>query len=122
MLPQKNRGLSKEKVSIVGENEAGKTTLIKWLLRLYDPTEGAIYLNGVDIRDIDYEDYCGIFSTVFLDFNLFSLTLRENLTLGNEEITEDEIRAANKIGFLHFIDSAPKQLDTLLFSDYKKEE
>ncbi len=113
---------SKEKVSIVGENGAGKTTFIKLLLRLYDPTEGAIYLNGVNIRDIDYDDYCGFFSTVFQDFNLFSLTLRENLTLGNEEITDDEIKAvAHKIGFMHFIDSAPKQLDTLLFSDYDKE-
>ena len=61
------------------------------MLRLYDPTEGAIYLNGIDIRDIDYEDYCRIFSTVFQDFNLFSLTLRENLILGDEHITDEEI-------------------------------
>ncbi len=113
---------SKEKVSIVGENGAGKTTFIKLLLRLYDPTEGAIYLNGVDIRKIDYEDYCNLFSTVFQDFNLFTLTLRENVTFGSERITDDEIKAAaQKIGFLHFIETAPRQLDTLLFSDYDKE-
>lgn len=113
---------SSEKISIVGENGAGKTTFIKLLLRLYDPTEGAIYLNGIDIRNIDYEDYCGIFSTVFQDFNLFALTLRENLTLGNEDITDEEIaEAANKIGFLHFIHGLPKQLSTLLYSDYDKE-
>lgn len=63
-----------------------------------------------------------MFSTVFQDFNLFALTLRENLALGNEEITDERIReAANRIGFMHFIDSAPKRLDTLLYSDYDKE-
>ncbi len=113
---------SKEKISIVGENGAGKTTFIKLLLRLYDPTEGAIYLNGRDIREIDYDDYCRIFSAVFQDYNLFALTLRENLTLGNKEITDEKIKeAAHKIGFMHFIDAAPKQLDTLLYSDYDKE-
>lgn len=113
---------SGEKISIVGENGAGKTTFIKLLLRLYDPTEGAIYLNGIDIRDIDYEDYCRIFSTVFQDFNLFALTLRENLILGDEHITDEEIvEAANKIGFMHFINDLPKQLNTLLYSDYDKE-
>lgn len=113
---------SGEKISIVGENGAGKTTFIKLLLRLYDPTEGAIYLNGTDIREIDYDDYCRIFSTVFQDFQLFTLSLRENLTLGNTKITDDEIReAARKIGFLHFIEALPGQLDTCLFSDYDKE-
>lgn len=113
---------SKEKVSIVGENGAGKTTFIKLLLRLYDPTEGVITLNGVDIREIDYDDYCKIFSTVFQDFNLFALTLRENLALGRDEVTDDKImEAAQKIGFMHFIDTAPKQLDTMLYSDYDKE-
>lgn len=108
-----------EKLSIVGENGAGKTTFIKLLLRLYDPTQGAIYLNGTDIRDIQYEDYCRIFSTVFQDFNLFALTLRENLTLGNTNITDEQIlEAANKIGFLHVIHKLPKQLDTMLYSDY----
>jgi len=113
---------SREKISIIGENGAGKTTFIKLLLRLYDPTEGAIYLNGIDIRTIDYDDYCRFFSTVFQDFNLFALTLRENLTLGNEDITDEEIEeAANKIGFMNFINSLPRQLSTLLYSDYDKE-
>ena len=113
---------SKEKVSIVGENGAGKTTFIKLLLRLYDPTGGVITLNGVDIREIDYDDYCRIFSTVFQDFNLFALTLRENLALGREDITDEEIgAAARKMGFLHFIESAPRQLDTMLYSEFDKE-
>ncbi len=53
---------------------------------------------------------------------MFALTLRENLTLGNEDITDEEIEeAANKIGFMHFIHGLPKQLGTLLYSDYDKE-
>lgn len=113
---------SDEKISIIGENGAGKTTFIKLLLRLYDPTQGAIYLNGINIREIAYEDYCRIFATVFQDFNLFALTLKENLTLGNEEISEEMIeKTAGKIGFLHFADGLPKKWDTMLYSDFDKE-
>ncbi len=113
---------SQEKISIIGENGAGKTTFIKLLLRMYDPTEGTIYLNGTDIRRIDYEAYCRIFSSVFQDFNLFALTLKENLSLGDEAVTEERIwQAAERIGFLHFLKGLPKELDTMLYSDYDKE-
>lgn len=61
----------KHKMAVVGLNGAGKTTFIKLLCRLYDPTEGYITLNGVDIRKYDYQQYQSLFSVVFQDFQLF---------------------------------------------------
>ena len=69
-----------KKYSIVGENGAGKTTFIKLLMRLYDPTEGVITLNGVDIKEYDIESYYKIFGVVFQDFQLIGFTLGENIT------------------------------------------
>lgn len=68
-----------ERLAIVGSNGSGKTTLIKLLCRLYDPTEGEILLNGIDIRKYDYKEYMSIFSVVFQDFKLFALPLGENI-------------------------------------------
>ena len=59
-----------EKLAVVGRNGSGKTTFIKLLCRLYDPTEGEILLNGVDIRKYDYAEYQALFSVVFQDFRL----------------------------------------------------
>lgn len=70
-----------EKLLIVGENGAGKSTFVKLMLRLYDPTEGVILLNGRDIREYDYDIYLSLFSTVFQDFHLFSFSLRENVAM-----------------------------------------
>lgn len=68
-----------ERLAVVGMNGSGKTTFIKLLCRLYDPTEGKILLNGIDIRKYKYEDYINIFSVVFQDFKLMALTLGENV-------------------------------------------
>lgn len=75
---------SGEKISIIGENGAGKTTFIKLLIRLYDPTEGNILLNGIDIRSIDYDEYLSIFATVFQDFRLLSLSIKDNISFGEK--------------------------------------
>ncbi|MDE6516805.1 MAG: ATP-binding cassette domain-containing protein, partial [Acetatifactor sp.] len=64
-----------EKLAVVGMNGSGKTTFIKLMCRLYDPTEGEILLNGVNIKKYDYDEYMSIFSVVFQDFRLFSFTL-----------------------------------------------
>lgn len=69
----------KKKISIVGENGAGKSTFIKLLMRLYDPTEGVITLNGIDIKEYDINDYYGLFSVVFQDYQLVGFTLGENI-------------------------------------------
>nr|WP_318660364.1 ATP-binding cassette domain-containing protein [uncultured Treponema sp.] len=72
------------KTAVVGKNGAGKTTFIKLLCRLYEPTEGQILLNGVDIRYYDYKDYARLFSVVFQDFNLFSFTVAENVAASSQ--------------------------------------
>lgn len=75
---------SGEKLAVVGYNGAGKTTFALLLTRMYDPTEGAIYLNGVDIRNIKYHDYQKIFSTVNQDFSLLAFSLLENIAITDE--------------------------------------
>ena len=88
---------SGEKMAFVGQNGAGKTTFIKLLCRLYDPTEGAIYLNGKDIREYDYKEYMAMFSVVFQDFQLMASTIAENIAIGTDykedEITDALVRA-----------------------------
>lgn len=78
-----------EKLAVVGYNGAGKTSFALLLTRMYDPTEGAIYLNGIDIRRIVYKDYMKIFSTVNQDFSLLAFSILENIT-NQETVTEKE--------------------------------
>ena len=73
-----------ERMAVVGRNGSGKTTMIKLLCRLYEPTEGAIYLNGVDIRKFDYSEYMQLFSVVFQDFSLFDYSIAENVAAGRQ--------------------------------------
>lgn len=80
------------KMAIVGRNGAGKTTFIKLLNRLYDPTEGEILLNGINIKKYDYDEYLKIFSVVFQDFKLFSFDIGQNVAAS---VTVDEGKAWN---------------------------
>ena len=73
-----------ERVAVVGKNGSGKTTMIKLLCRLYDPTEGVVTLNGVDIKKYNYEEYQQLFSVVFQDFRLFALPLGQNVAAAEE--------------------------------------
>ena len=68
-----------EKVAIVGLNGSGKSTFIKLLLRLYEPNSGRILLNGVDIREYDYDEYHSVFSVIFQDFEILPFSLEENI-------------------------------------------
>lgn len=72
-----------ERVAFVGENGAGKTTMIKLLLGLYEPTAGRITIDGVDIRELTDEDRRKVFSVIFQDYQSYQLSLRENVALGN---------------------------------------
>jgi ATP-binding cassette subfamily B protein len=72
-----------EKIGIVGKNGAGKTTFIKLLLRLYEPSNGKILLDGKDVREYDYSSYLSMFSAVFQDFNIYPISIRENIVSSN---------------------------------------
>lgn len=80
---------AQEKLAIVGYNGAGKTSFILLLTRMYDPTDGTICLNGIDIRDIEYSDYLKIFATVNQDFALLPFSILENIA-GRETVTPEE--------------------------------
>lgn len=103
------------KNAVVGKNGAGKTTFIKLLCRLYEPTEGQILLNGVDIRYYDYKDYSKLFSIVFQDFNLFSFTLGENVASGYNYDRARAVECLEKAGFKERLDKLEKGLDTKLY-------
>ncbi len=101
-----------EKLAVVGENGAGKTTFVKLLCRLYDPTEGQILLDGIDIRDIDYDSYMEVFGAVFQDYQLFSMSLRDNVALA---LPADDHRieaVLRQVGLGHKLDSLPKGIHT----------
>lgn len=114
---------SGEKLSIVGENGAGKTTFVKLLCRIYDPTKGKILLNGANIKDIDYDEYMTLFSTVFQDYKLFSFSLYENVALGSSN-ENDKIRvedALNKAGLRERLSTLPHGLDTPVYKNFNDE-
>ncbi len=112
---------SGERISLVGENGSGKTTLIKLLMRLYDPTEGRILLNGVDIKEIAYDKYLQLFSTVFQDFKVYAFSIENNLTMFHET-EKDRIQSAlDQVGILDYVNSLPKGLDTYFTTVFDKE-
>jgi ATP-binding cassette subfamily B protein len=81
-----------ERLALVGENGAGKTTLAKLLVRLYDPTEGRILLDGVDLREYDIESLRQNVGVIFQDFVRYDLVLRENIAVGNIDRLDDRPR------------------------------
>jgi len=109
-----------QKLAIVGMNGSGKTTMIKLLCRLYDPTEGVITLNGFDIKKYDYAEYMRIFSVVFQDFKVFSFKLSENIACSTEIDNERATQAIQMVGLSERTEKMPDGLDTYLYSDFDK--
>lgn len=106
-----------EKLAIVGENGSGKSTFIKLLCRLYDPTEGEILLNGINIKKYKYKEYMSVFSVVFQDFKLFALPLGQNVA-ASTEYDADKVQECLKLaGFDVHSDRMKKGLDTWLYKD-----
>lgn len=81
-----------ERVAFVGENGAGKTTMIKLLLGLYEPTAGHIYIDGIDIRELSDEERRKVFSVIFQDYQSYQLSLRENVALGDISKLHDDVK------------------------------
>ena len=105
------------RLAIVGENGSGKTTFIKLLCRLYDPQEGQILLNGIDIRKYRYDDYMRIFSVVFQDFQLICQPLGNNVA---GTMVYDHTRAKKALidaGFGDRLATMEKGLDTVLYKN-----
>ena len=106
-----------EKLAIVGENGSGKSTFIKLLCRLYDPTEGEILLNGINIKKYNYKEYMSVFSVVFQDFKLFALPLGQNVAASTEYDSEKVQECLSKAGFDARSARMEKGLDTWLYKD-----
>lgn len=112
-------------VALVGRNGAGKSTLVKLLCRLYDPTKGTIFWDGVDLRDMDVVDLRRKIGAVFQDFMHYDLTAAENIALGDTDALSDRDRivaAARLAGVHEMISELPKGYDTLLSRIFISEE
>ncbi|MBQ7360050.1 MAG: ABC transporter ATP-binding protein [Lachnospiraceae bacterium] len=108
------------RLAVVGENGSGKTTFIKLLCRLYDPQEGQILLNGIDIRKYNYRDYMDIFSVVFQDFQLLSQPLGANVAGSATYDKERVLKALEDAGFGERLAELEDGLDTMLYKDFDK--
>ena len=107
-----------ERMAVVGENGSGKTTFIKLLCRLYDPQEGAILLNGIDIRKYNYRDYMNLFSVVFQDFQLLAQPLGANVA-GSQTYDRAKVQQALvDAGFGDRLAKMSQGLDTMLYKEF----
>ncbi|HEX4773115.1 MAG TPA: ABC transporter ATP-binding protein [Bryobacteraceae bacterium] len=85
-----------ERIALIGQNGQGKTTIVKLITRLYDPTDGQILLDGIDLREYNIDDLCNEIGVIFQDFMRYEMTARENIGVGRVELMQDDasIRAA----------------------------
>ncbi len=105
-------------VAFVGPTGAGKTTLVKLLMRFYDVQDGAIRIGGVDVRDIERDEVRELFGMVLQDTWLFHGTVRENIRYGNPEATDAEVEQAARRAFAHhFIETLPGGYDCEINED-----
>ncbi|KAI9432898.1 hypothetical protein F5148DRAFT_1295592 [Russula earlei] len=118
-----------KKVAIVGINGSGKTTLIKLLCRVYDPTEGSIYINGTDLKDIHLDDWQDAIGILFQDFPVYNLSIRESIGVGrmanphtaatSNPVDENKlVQAARYSGADEFINEFPAKYDQLIWKEF----
>jgi ATP-binding cassette, subfamily B, bacterial len=101
-----------ETVAVVGATGSGKTTLTALVPRLYDVTAGRVTIDGVDVRDLRLSDLRSVVATAFEEPTLFSMSARENLTLGRADATDEEVAEAIEVAQAGFVHDLPWGLDT----------
>lgn len=110
-----------ERLAVVGMNGSGKTTFIKLLCRLYDPTEGEIFMNDFNVRKYDYRQYLDLFSVVFQDYKLLAVPLGNNVASSDRWDTAKVERLLDEVGFGDRYSKMPKKLDTPLYKDFDED-
>ncbi|MBQ3149953.1 MAG: ABC transporter ATP-binding protein [Clostridia bacterium] len=112
---------SRERLAVVGMNGSGKSTMIKLLCRLYDPTDGYITVNGIDIREFDYTEYLRLFAIVFQDFKLLAFPIGENIAC-DENYSEEKVwNCLEMSGIKDRVKELPKQLQQSVYKLYEKD-
>lgn len=106
-----------EHLAFVGANGSGKTTFIKLLCRLYDPTEGEILLNGINIKKYDMTEYMSLFSVVFQDFSLFAVPLSQNVSTSVDYDKEKLWQCLEEAGIADRVKNMPQQENTVLYKE-----
>jgi len=110
-----------ERLAVVGMNGSGKTTFIKLLCRLYDPTEGEILMNDFNIRKYDYRQYLDLFSVVFQDYKLLSVPLGNNVASAQHWDAQKAEQLLEKVGFGARYAEMPRGLETPLYKDFDED-
>jgi ABC-type multidrug transport system fused ATPase/permease subunit len=111
-----------ESVAFVGQNGAGKTTVIKLLCRFYDPQQGRILINGMDLRDLDLAQWHRHLGTLFQEFVRYHFTVKENIALGDRDHAPDDKKieeAARKAGAASFIEAFPDKYNQQLGKEFE---
>lgn len=112
-----------EIAALVGHNGAGKTTIIKLLLRLYDPTSGEILYNGTNIKEYNLKEYRDVFATTFQDFQIFGMSVKDNVLMGRKYENEDElvIRALKRAGVYEKVESLKDGINTMMTKEFDED-
>lgn len=109
-----------ERLAVVGRNGSGKTTFIKLLCRLYDVTEGEILINGINIKEYSRESLIRLYSVVFQDFSLFSMSIAENIAVNEDEDKDKLYSCLKEADVLERVLKMEKQENTVIFKDTDK--
>jgi len=111
----------KSSIALVGHNGAGKSTIIKLLFRLYDPTEGEVLVNGINIKEYNLKAYRSLFAAAFQDYKIFAGTVKENVMMGRSGSNEKIINSLTRARVMDKTNSLPNGIDTILTKEFDEE-